>query len=327
MIARTIALAAVFAVGSSSSAQNFRLDLFLVARENTGTADAPILSDIGGTQASREAVRPQTPTGNVVNAVVGQSYRVELRYRIADLIRDTTGSRGLSSANIAFATSFSGPAPTAMQRAALTEHQAGATTILDPDTSGYIIDPAGPLTGLIGEFRGGLVTDADSWNGMPNAAQPWTITPLALSSPGHNSWRTSQNPTEAPSANNTDINGQLWSIYAFDFVYNGGQVQFVASALANPQTTNRFGYFARAFHNAGIPQTSNLAHDGLITFIPAPAAAPLLAVAALGMRRRRSLNVAPLPRANEPTCSFAWPSRPPVQKSPPPPAPVGQSVD
>jgi hypothetical protein len=289
---RTMTLAsaaAAFLIATPLMAQDFRLDLFLVAREVSGPQNAPTIQDIGGTQDSRETVRPQTLTGNVVNAAVGSTYRVELRYRIKDLVADDFGSRGLSIANISFNTTFDGPAPTAMRRSDLSAHQFDGSTILDPDATGLaqIVYPGtGPATGLIGEFRGWLAADSDPLNGVPTPSSNWLIQPFAVTAPNHNSWRASG--TQLPNPGNTDANGQLWGIYAFDFVYNGGQVSFSASALVEPLSGNRFGFFRRRLPSDDpFPQSSNLATDGMITFVPAPGSIVGLALTALYTIRRR----------------------------------------
>ena len=113
------ALTASFAICSTSVAQNFRLDLYLVARELSGLT----LSDIGGSQNTRQTAKPQTADGNVVNAVAGHTYFVELRYRISDLVPDTTGSRGLYDSSIRFDVLAGQNPPSELHRANLTETQ------------------------------------------------------------------------------------------------------------------------------------------------------------------------------------------------------------
>ena len=268
---KVVGLLALAAIASPAVAQNFRLDLSLTARAVNGLGE---VSDI--------------QTGGSVNAVAGTTYRVELRYRIADLTADTTGSRGLSSANIIF--SRTGTGTGAQSASFLTNDQGAAAAISEPDTSGITLssgDLSVDTTGLIGEFRGGLVANTDPANAGGGAlGNGWSIVPLALSAPNHNSWRNSG--TANPSAANTNAGTLVWAIYSFDFVYQGGQVDFRASALADAGTGNRFGYFARTgTSNNPIPQTSNLASDGTISFVPAPGAAALLGLGGLIAARRR----------------------------------------
>jgi hypothetical protein len=271
---KVVGLLALAAIASPAVAQNFQLDLSLTARAVSGAVGAEEVTDI--------------QTGGSINAVAGTTYRVELRYRIADLTADTTGSRGLSAANIIFSRSGTGTGSTSASF--LTNDQASVAAISNPDASG-IIPTGGDLsldsTGLIGEFRGGVVLNTDPANAGGGAlGNSWGIVPLALSAPNHNSWRNSG--TANPSAANTNAGTLVWAIFSFDFLYMGGQVDFVASALADAGTGNRFGYFRRTgTANDPIPQTSNLATDGTISFVPAPGAAALLGLGGLIAARRR----------------------------------------
>src|SRR5271154_6790039 len=74
-------------------AQDSRLDLTLTARKL-----------VPGTDANGHPVTTlvDIQTGGTIPTLPGQSYLVELRYRIADLAADTTGSLGLSAAQIVF---------------------------------------------------------------------------------------------------------------------------------------------------------------------------------------------------------------------------------
>jgi hypothetical protein len=263
-----LSAALVAASAGSALAQNFRLDLFLTYRSVSGAAGAETLTDV--------------QTGGSVNAVAGQTYRVELRYRIADLTADTTGSRGLSAASIGF-TQTGGGTASGHRRSNLSNDQASASSpAASPDASGLL--PDGDMTtGLIGEFRGGLTGDTAPANGTP-AASGWSILPLALSAPAASTSWGSGNPTAA----NTDANQARFGVYAFEFVYGGGNVTFTASAIADPQTGNRFGGFRRTGStNDPVPQTSTLATDGTISFVPAPASAALLGLGGLVAARRR----------------------------------------
>lgn len=267
---KVVGLLALAAIASPAVAQNFRLDLTLTARAVSGPVGAEVINDI--------------QTGGSVNAVAGTTYRVELRYRIADLTADTTGSRGLSSANIIFSRTGTG---TGSQGASiLSNDQAGTATISNPDISG-LLTPLDDTTGLIGQFRGGVTANSDPANAGGGAlGNSWGIVPLALSAPDHRSW--TNGTTGNPSAANTNAGTAVWAIFSFDFVYQGGQVDFRASALADAGTGNRFGYFARTgATNNPIPQTSNLANDGTISFVPAPGAAALLGLGGLIAARRR----------------------------------------
>lgn len=263
---KVVGLLALAAIASPAVAQSFRLDLSLTARAVSGPSGSETISDI--------------QTGGSINAVAGTTYRVELRYRIADLTADTTGSRGLSSANIGFSRTGGGSNFASI----LSNQQASSATWQNPDTSG-LLTPVDDTTGLIGEFRGGLVANSDPANAGGGAlGNSWSIVPLALSAvPGNQSW-TSGNPSAA----NTNSNTNTWAIFSFDFVYQGGTVNFVASALADAGTGNRFGYFARTgSSNNPIPQTSSAATDGSISFVPAPGAAALLGLGGLVAARRR----------------------------------------
>lgn len=287
MLSRCVCISAVAAICASAQAQNFRLDLFLVAREVTGTSGNFTLADVGGPQNTRDTARPQTINGNLVNAVVGREYRVELRYRIADLTADTVGSRGLTSAQINFSVNPGVIAPTNLHRADLTPDQANGSVsrAADPEAfAGFLPDPT---TGLIGLFRGGLTSDAAASNGAPSLSG-WTVLPVSLAAPGQRSYA-QDTVTANPTAANTDANGDLWGLYTFAFTYNGGRVTFNATTEIDPVTGNRFGLFTRSgTTNNPAPITSTLANDGVITFVPAPGAATLMAIAGvLNLRRRR----------------------------------------
>lgn len=264
---KIVGLIALAAMASPAIAQNFRLDLSLTARSVSGPSGSETVQDI--------------QTGGIVNATAGTTYRVELRYRIQDLTADTTGSRGLSSAAINISQSGSGTGNPS--RSFLTFDQTGTVNIPagGTDSSGITTFGDGPNTGLISEFRGGLVLDTDPANGGPNGLGQ--IVPLALSAFGNNSWASGN-----PSAANTNSNTNVWAIYTFEFVYQGGTVNFLASAQADAGTGNRFGYFARTGGtNNPIPQSSNLATDGGISFVPAPATMALLGLGGLVAGRRR----------------------------------------
>ena len=263
-----LSAAVVAASAGSALAQNFRLDLSMTLRAVTGAPLAETLTDV--------------QTGGSVNAVVGQTYRVELRYRIADLTADTTGSRGLSAASIAF-TQTGGGSASGLRRSNLSNDQATASSpVSNPDTSALLTDPDA-TTGLMGEFRGGLTSDTAPANGTP-ASSGWTILPLSLSAPAASTSWGSGNPTVA----NTDANPNRFGLYAFEFVYGGGNVTFNASAVADPQSGNRFGYFTRTgATNSPVPANSTLATDGSISFVPAPASAALLGLGGLVAARRR----------------------------------------
>lgn len=116
----------------------------------------------------------------------------------------------------------------------------------------------------------------------------WSILPLSLSPPNQRSYA-GPGVIANPSPANTDSNDDLWGVWAFEFVYNGGQVTFSASAATDLQTGNRFGHFIRSgTTNNPIPQTSSLATDGVITFIPTPSACVFALVGiAWTIRRRR----------------------------------------
>lgn len=258
-------IVALVATSGSALAQNFRLDLFLTARqESSGT-----VTDLG--------------TGGSINAVPGTRYRVELRYRIADLTADTVGSRGLVSSQIRLAGSGDGASlVTSLSRSNITTGQALSSAIVNPDATGLDLS----RTGLIGPYRGGLLADSDAANGTPSISG-FNILPLATSSPQHLGW--TDGTTGNPTAANTNAGTRLWSIYSFDFIYNGGTVNFSANATADPQTGNRFNMFTRTGGtNNSVPITSTLSTDGAISFVPSPASVSVLALAgAFATRRRR----------------------------------------
>jgi hypothetical protein len=294
MNSKCVASLGLAACASTAAAQNFRLDLFLVGRERTGVEGSYVLSDIGGSQNTRETARPQTLAGNVVNAVPGQLCFVELRYRIADLNADTIGSRGLNTALIDFQTQHSAAAPSNMRLADLTDSQAagGIDRARDPDAFGSY--QGDQTSGLIGNFRFGLISDQSPANGNPSVGS-WSIQPLSLAAPGHRSFASGSAIVNASDVN-TDVNGDLWGVHIFSFIYNGGQVSFTASALADRQTGSRFSYFMRnGANNFPVPQSSDLANDAAITFIPTPGcAAGLLCLAAFGGRSRRQRTRCPV---------------------------------
>lgn len=234
---------AVSLLATSASAQNFRLDLTLTYRSLSSQQE--VVTDVrsGGTVALRPGV-----------------HRIELRYRIADLTADNIVSRGLSSALINISASGPGVAGAAFERAPLTNAQWLSNIITNPDSSSF--DPT--FSGLVGSFRGGLMADTDPGNGGPTLAFPTlSVVPLTLTAPNHNSW--SQFPNTCLSC--SDVR---WGVFTFNLRYAGrGPLTLTASALADPQTGNRFGYFARVGTvNDPVPRTSTLANDGIITIVP-----------------------------------------------------------
>ncbi len=262
---KIVGLVALAALAAPAFGQ-FRLDLTLTAREVNGSGEVIDLQ-----------------TGGQINATVGSTYRVELRYRINDGTADTIGSRGLSAAEIRF--NRSGTGAGAQTSSYLTFHQFDFNTIQNPDASTISTEGDGPATGLIAAFRGGLVANTDAANAGGGAlGNTWIVTPLAISAPGHNSWASGPNPSAA----NTNTSTTVWALYSFDFTYGGGEVNFSASANADPQTGNRFGFFTRTGGtNNPVPVTSQLATDGTISFVPAPGAAALLGLGGLIAARRR----------------------------------------
>lgn len=272
-----VAAAVVACAGSAAVAQtDFRLDLSFVARQvNNG-----VVSDLGS---------------GAVNAVPGSTYRVELRYRIADLKADNIGSRGLTTAQIRFATSGTGAsAITGMTRSTLTNQQRTSSTPLNPDASGL----ASGFTGLIGPFRTFLPDDSFVANGTPSI-NPFSILPVsAFGAPNHYSWTDTTGTPANPSAANTNAGTLTWALYSFDFTYNGGQVAFSATPDADPTTGNSFQFFTRTGStNNTVPitsQPSNAAQIGFtsagLVFVPAPGAASLLALGGLLAARRARRN-------------------------------------
>lgn len=271
------AVAVAASAGSALASNDFRLDLFLVARSIAGDGT---LTDVG--------------TGNI-NATAGQQFSIELRYRINDSNADTVGSRGLSSASIRFGTnagangSVSRAANTAYQEDPTTNGNVNTTPILNPDASGA----GSGGTGLHGVFRGGLVGDTDPANGGSGpptnvaglALSQFFILPLTLSSPGQQTWLTGTSPTVA----NTNTNNNRWGLYSFIYTVGSNGAVFTASAVADAQSGNRFGYFERTGGtNNPIPQTSTQATDSTLAFIvPAPASVALLGLGGLVAGRRR----------------------------------------
>lgn len=272
-----VSVAALVAAGGSALAQtDFRLDLSLAARD----LSSGVVTDLG--------------TNTQVNAVVGHTYRVELRYRIADLKADNVGSRGLATAYINIATSGDGASQVGgMTRSRLTSHQSTSSNLLNPDDTGLVSG----MSGLIGRFRDGLnFNDNAPLNAVPTTAG-FNILPLAFDNIGflfpamnQNSWN-GTNPT----ATNTNSSTAQWALYSFDFVYGGGTVNFSADAPPDPESGNRFSFYTRTgFTNNATPITANASTagqvgftSGSISFIPAPAGASLLALAGLAAARRR----------------------------------------
>lgn len=269
---KVVILSTLAAAGLASAAhgQAFTLQLFLTARAVSGSSPSETVADI--------------QEGGSIAATAGTRYRVDVRYRINDNVADTVGSRGLSAAALILTRSGTGTGTTS--RAFLTFDQQGDSAVTNPDTSGITTAADGPTTGLIGQFRGGLTADDAAPNGGANglstAAAP--LLPLALSNPGHRSWGTTGNPTAA----NTNASTTRWALYTFEFVYQGGQVNFNVTAQADATTGNRFGYFQQTGGTVSpVPVTSQSAQDGNISFVPAPSAAALLGLGGLIAARRR----------------------------------------
>lgn len=252
MSMRQIVALGVLAWSSASAlAQNFRLDLLLVVRD---VSTSGVVTDIA--------------TGGIVRAAPGV-YRVELRYRIADLTADTTISRGLCSTNIRIAAQGPGATNASWFRAPLTNSQAThapGTTPPNPDTTG-LSDGA---TGLIEPFRNGLTSDVDPANGGPTLAFPsFSTVPLALSAPVQTSPPSCTGPNQLCDPN---VQRPSWGIFAFNVVYPGnGRLRIDASSLADPETGNRFGHFVRTGSvNSPVPTTSTLATDAFIVLDSCP---------------------------------------------------------
>jgi MYXO-CTERM domain-containing protein len=285
LVVSALALAALAgsAYGQAAQRNDFRLDLFLVLR-SVAPANG-VITDI--------------QTGGSVDAVVGNTYRVELRYRINDGTADTVGSRGLTSSLIAITNTAGLQFGTHINRGALSADQGarGALGILpgaapaNPDNTA--IDN-GLNNGLVGAFPDGVTGMMDPFRGdmggpmgdiLPQKpsnglAVPGglTILPLSLSAPNQNSFT-----GLAPNAGNTNSNMTRWGVYAFEFVYQGGAVIFTADAIADADTQNKFGFW----DGSPIPATSNQSAAGTIAFIPAPASAALLGLGGLVAGRRR----------------------------------------
>lgn len=268
------------ALSAFAQQNQFRLDLFLVARSISGPVGAETVTDI--------------QEGGQVQATPGIRYWVEVRYRIADLVADNVGSRGFAAADLQFTRSGTGTGTTS--RGFLTFHQQESSTVVNPDSSGITTAADGPTTGLIGPYRGGLPNDTGAANSSPDGTStpPGTgIRPTTLAVPNHRSWTDlTAGSIPTPSAANTNANLTRWALYTFDFVYGSGSVEFSVAPLADPFTFNAFGYFAQVGSNTGLTfRTDRQFTPGTIAFVPSPAAAASV-LALLGMsvvRRRRSL--------------------------------------
>lgn len=240
------------AFGLACSAEEpFRLDLTMVARSVTGTPGSETLTDL--------------PTGPI-SAVVGTRYRVEVRYRIADLVSDSVGSTGLVSTQIELRPSGVGQYAN-LRRSPLSNAQTDSANSGNPDTSGLTL-AEDQLTGLVGPFRSGLTADNSTGNGgnssppyIVSLSSPFYCIPLSLTPPAHKSWTGGS----APTSQNTNTNPAVWSIYAFEFVYQGGSLTWTASALPDPTTGTRFGCYLS--NSGSVPQTFSAATDGSITFV------------------------------------------------------------
>jgi len=282
---------ALLAAAGSANAQGFRLDLSLTARLQT-----PGLADDGTTPINDVLTDVPASTNGTVAAVPGQTYVIELRYRIADLVADTAGSLGLSAASIHLSGANNNGSVSRFTLTNFLESGNDSTgtpknvAVYNPDQSG----PGSGSTGLVNLFRGGLTSDTDAANGNVTATNTpglaiagWDIVPLALAQPAQKSF-TGTNPT----ASNTNNNASVWAIYDFLYTVGAGTNTLTASAVADAQTGNRFGFFERSgTANNPVPVTSTLATDGTITFlvVPAPASAALMGIGGLvAIRRRRA---------------------------------------
>lgn len=267
-----VATAAVLMVAGAAVAQPanpnaYRLDLQFVLRSVSGQN----LTDV--------------QTGGSVNATVGTTYRVELRYRINDGdLTDNIGSRGLTSANII----ITGGTVT---KGLLSPDQ-GARSVIgtpnsaapaNPDTTatangvtlGLTELGGGTVSGMMDPFRGGVGANNNAPANGTAVPAGWSILPLSLSAPGQNSFT-------GLVANNNN-NTISWGLYAFDFVYTGGAVTIGADAAADPQTQNKFAFW----FGGTTPAQSQTSTAASITFIPAPGAAALLGLGGLVAARRR----------------------------------------
>ncbi len=270
---------AVSASALSAFAQQnqFRLDLFLVARSISGSVGAEIVTDI--------------QEGGVVQATPGTRYRVEVRYRIADLVSDNVGSRGLAATSLLFTRSGNGVGTTS--RGFLTFHQQQSANVLNPDVSGITTAADGPATGIIGPYRDGLAEDAAAGNNSPDGISTppgVTIIPLTLAVPNHRSWTSvTSGPIPAPSPANTNANLTRWALYTFDVVYGSGSVNLSVQPEVDPTTLNSFGHYP--FGNRLSIQTDRQFTPGTISFVPTPASMGPLAVlctVTAGRRKRRA---------------------------------------
>lgn len=269
--AAVITAAAGSAMAQPANPNAYSLDLSLVLRSVSGG----VLTDV--------------QSGGSVNATIGQTYRVELRYRISDgALADGFGSRGLTSAAFSISSNASSGS---VSRALLSVDQ-GARSVVGTPNSAAPMNPdnsapsngvtlglselgGGNVTGMMDPYRGGVgANDNAPANGAP-ALSGWQIVPLSLAAPGQNSFT-------GLLANN-DNNATRWGLYAFDFTYQGGNVTWTAEATADAGTGNRFAFW----FGGTTPANSATSTNGTITFVPAPGAAALLGIGGLVAARRR----------------------------------------
>jgi len=280
------ALALMAAAGTANA--QFRLDLSMTARAITVGVDDALNPDTN--------VLTDIQTGGSILAAPGQQYVIEVRYRIADLVADTTGSTGLTSAQIHISGSS---AAGSVGRYTLTNFlEAGldsqgnsvSAAVLNPDNS----NTGFGSTGLVNLYRGGLTADGDASNGNVTASNTpglslagFDIVPLALALTGQKSFN-GANPTAA----NTNNNPAVWALFDFIYTVGGSSQTLTAAAVADPQTGNTFAAFLRqGTVNNPVPVNFAATNPGSITFtvIPAPASAALMGIGGLvAFRRRRA---------------------------------------
>ena len=283
------ALAAVLVAQAAGQVGNqFRLDLGLIARSGD---PATGIQDFSGP----------------VNIMPGQRVRVEMRYRVVDLVSNNVASRGLSAAEIAISNDRGSAAGT-VERSTLTDSQLAPGAFaplgngaLNPDFSGQT-DLAN--TGMMEPFRAGLQTNTSLANGayyfgqsqlrgpagLRLDGQGFSILPLVLAAPAHQSWSGPSTANIAPA--DTDTNPSSWAIYSFDYIASAsfsGPITFSASVLPG-QTGQAFQFFTRTGTvNNTVPVIGNNFTNASLTInvIPGPGAGAAISLSALMLATRR----------------------------------------
>lgn len=284
-----IGLSALALVATAGSAfgqldpARFRLDLFLQGRTYSNTT-------AGTSTDATNATSPIGPINSATATLEQRTIRLEIRYRITVLQPNTPNSgsytsggttylsSGLSSASLNLASSRTLNVGD-LKAAQVSSDANAAAQPTNPDT----LDLSDGTLGLYTAFRTGVFADVPAGTGLGNNNGTFSpaglanILPIATGAPGQRS--------------NLNSNGNLWSVYAVDFVIpqNAPAGTWTFNLSQNPGSEWLFFPRTGASDGVGITGLGGITFGpGVsITIVPAPGAAALLGLGGLVAARRR----------------------------------------